>query len=274
VYFPDLQRHSFLRPLAWRYERAQSLVSDGRYCLRHRDDQLTQRAVHFLRALRRCPPERQSDKLARDYPNIYAAYRLSEEGGPKRLEMEARLLARQSPVEIADLVGLPVAVVDMYEALFFQVMDRLAGRDWITVRAIGRWNGDVIPAVLLRGLAYHHGPVMVDALAPYLAGNIDPFESHPDPATLEGRVVQSLRLVLLAEMLPQGAENATKLFRLHLDLIEHERKTSPKGIPREILTARVLAALENSAGQTARQTLQDGRLSRPSAPAQSCRQFA
>jgi len=156
--------------------------------------------------------------MTRTFPEIYAAYRLSEEGGPKRLEIEARLLARQSPGEIAERVGLPAAVVETYEALFFQVSDRLAGRDWITLRAIGRWSGDVIPAVLLRGLAYHHGPLMVDVLAPYLAGNVDPFEYHPDPATLEGRVVQSLRLVLLAEMLPTGVENAKKLFQLHLDL--------------------------------------------------------
>jgi GAF domain-containing protein len=58
------------------------------------------------------------------------------------LEVQARLLARHSPEEIARITPLPAEAVATYEALFFNVVDRLDARDWITAVAIDWWRFD------------------------------------------------------------------------------------------------------------------------------------
>lgn len=45
LYYPDLQRHSFFRPVDWRWQRACALLERGRYFSPRRDDQQTGRAL-------------------------------------------------------------------------------------------------------------------------------------------------------------------------------------------------------------------------------------
>src|SRR6267378_3161964 len=98
-YYPDLQRHSPLRPLDWRWRRAQWLVTHNRNFSRRRDDIETGRAVHYLRALACSPNGADSAELQRRYPDVYAAHRLHEAGGVTTLLVQARLLAGQSSAQ-------------------------------------------------------------------------------------------------------------------------------------------------------------------------------
>jgi hypothetical protein len=164
VYYPDLLRYSFFRPTDWRWRRARWLVERGRSFSRRRDDDQTGRAVRYLRALGRG----HAAAAIRQFPDVHGARRLHDGGGPTRLLVEARLLARQTSVEVARLTGLAPEVVDAFEAMFFNCRDRLDARDWVLVQAIDHGGGgrEEPRAALIRSFAYHGGPPVLDAVLP------------------------------------------------------------------------------------------------------------
>ena len=228
-YYPDFQRRLPCRPVAWRWERAQDLVQRGRYFSRHRDDEPTGRAVHYLRALGSCHTERRLEGLARSRPDVHAARLLHEGSASTVVEIQARLLARQTPEEIAAITGLPVEVIVAYESLFFNVTDKLHARDWVSAEAIGWWRFDPATgrnaASVLKGFAYHGGLVLLEALLPYLLGGRMQAQPPSDPTTPEGRLDSLIRLVIDLEMLPYSSASDLKLFQMHADLLEEARKT-------------------------------------------------
>src|SRR5262245_56016614 len=118
VYYPRLQQFSPLRPVDWRWRRAQKLVSGGRSFSRLRDDAETGRLTHYLRLAARGAGRRRP-RHARAFPDLHAACRLHEHGGALRLELQARLLAAQPREEIAGHTGVPREVIDAYQATFF-----------------------------------------------------------------------------------------------------------------------------------------------------------
>src|SRR5262245_46423013 len=138
--YPELQRRSPTRSPAWRWERAQALVRQGRYVSPRRDDAPTGRAVRYLRQLRRCRQGTQLRKLAVTYHDIHAARQLHERGGTAVVAVQARLLARQSFEEVARRTSVTVEAVKTYEALFFNVTDHLDAKDWVVVQAIRWWE--------------------------------------------------------------------------------------------------------------------------------------
>jgi hypothetical protein len=82
-----------------------------------------------------------------------------------RWEIEARVLARQSPDEIATAVGNSSAVIEMYEQLFFAVRDRLSAAGWIQHAVIRSRDPDANPTeTAWKHYAYTYGPRMLDAI--------------------------------------------------------------------------------------------------------------
>src|SRR3954447_15768391 len=105
------QRYNPCRTPDWRWRRACRLVDDNRRLLPRRDDAQTIEAARYLRDSRRCRTERQADRMADARHDVHAALQIHEVGGPRRLEIQARLLARQTPEEVAERVSLPVSVI-------------------------------------------------------------------------------------------------------------------------------------------------------------------
>jgi hypothetical protein len=218
-----------------------ALVDAGRYVSRKRDDEETARAVAYLRALRRGQGGRRQAGVARSLPDVHAARQLNLHGGNATVEVQARLLAAQSFEEVARITGLPPEVVKWYEALFYQVTDRLRARDWITTCAVGWWASDLStgrdPATVLRAYAYHGGPALLDAALLYLLG--DRMEVRPgyDQFSPEGRLDRSMRLAIRIEMLPWGAKTDRRVFKLHAELTADARK-APSLRPSNAVVAR------------------------------------
>lgn len=173
--YTRLQNANPLRPVDWRWQRAHSLVERGCYYVRRRDDEMTGRAVYFLRGLRRCTTPAQRARLQRDMPTLAEAFRITVHEPDLEVQLQARLLAGQDVRDIATAVQLPAAVIDTYEALFYHVRDRLQARSWMTVAAIGgppgRNGSDTAP--LLRTLAYYGGLPVLELVRPHLVGNAD-----------------------------------------------------------------------------------------------------
>lgn len=129
------------RDPAWRYERAKFIVSElGEDYEADREDSLTLLAADFL-IQRRSLSEKKSisetrlRQLLTDYfPVLAPVIELFEnpENDALRQEIEARILARQTDTEIAEMTGLPANVVEMYEQLFCCIRDVIDKVDYIT----------------------------------------------------------------------------------------------------------------------------------------------
>ena len=235
--------------------RAKWLLSHGKRCCRRRDDPDTIRAVSYLRARARCPHQLTS-KVTGTFADILAAHQLYEAGSAVRWEVEARLLARQTPEEIAARTSLTPGAIRTFEALFFNVSDRIEARDWVTVEAVGWWRDAVNGrdhATLLRGYAYHGGVYALEGVLPYLTGQKDLNGELPDPTTPEGQVELTIRMDIALAMLPYNQSVDEKFLRLYPDLIAASRK-APRARPVEELWAErateALKALEELATKT------------------------
>src|SRR5262249_16161037 len=191
------QHHPLGQP-DWRWCRAQWLARRGRRCSCRRDDVETRSAASYLRALARSRPGTPFTAILRRYPAVHGAHQLREQGGAVCVELQARLLARQSAEEIARRTSGAVGVVERFGGLFFKVISRLDARDWIVTHAVGWWRFDPSrgrdPATLLRAFGYHGGPLLLDAALPYLLGDRMRVPTALDPLTPEGRLDRAMRM--------------------------------------------------------------------------------
>lgn len=89
-------------------------------------------------------------------------------------ELEALILADRKPATIAARTGLSVAAVNTYEALWFDVRDRLRCASWVLANVIGSLHqgsiGALLPA-LIRAYGYHTRSARIVAM---VAGGFDP----------------------------------------------------------------------------------------------------
>lgn len=225
--FAEIQRHSFSRTPAWRWERARWLISHEKNFSARRDDFETKSAMNYLRAWNRYRPERRSEKMAREFPDLHSAHCLHDEGGPTRLEVQARLLARQTPEVIAEYVNQSAEVIRSYECTFFHIIDRFDFPDWIVSRAIGWWSFDPAKgrdrATVLRAFAYWGGIVVLNAVLPYLIDG-QGWETLMDhPSSADSLHEENLRLAILTAMLPMDEKTDRKLLSLGVSVREMTR---------------------------------------------------
>lgn len=118
-----------------------------------RDDEYVRRARNFLLRYRAFDDDRRKE-LEYEDEDLFAAfavYRAKPDEGDQAFTLEARLLSGQTDEEIAEHYPFGPRAVDYYEALFFNVRDRITRRDWMTTQvlipALKRDKGTTNPAV-------------------------------------------------------------------------------------------------------------------------------
>ncbi len=214
------------RTLAWRWESAVEIAESERDVLTHLDPPEVADAVEYLRARGR--DESGREHARERWRDLDDACTLAQESGPRRWEVEARILARQTDETIAARVGLTPATIRYYQRLFFSVREFLGAADWVTVKAVG-WGPFMLRLPTLgeiwKGLAYHGGAHVLELV---IATTMDrPFPDWTrtmpgagDP-TFEERLRLRCQLVLDGMLLPFDVD-PLKLGRLHLDLLARE----------------------------------------------------
>lgn len=137
------QKFNFFREPQWRWTRVLDLTAqreDGRAGRSsRRDDKYIQTARAFRLWLGNARNQAKLDKLWHDNPGLFYAYELYEkaqEDPEAAMFIEARLLANQTNEQIAEAIGITPDTVEWYEALFFNVKDKLKHRDWITKQVL------------------------------------------------------------------------------------------------------------------------------------------
>jgi hypothetical protein len=213
-------RRDLFAPPDHRWRRAASLAGAGLSPAPADDDPWVARAAAFLAALGRCPDEPARRAPADQTPAVSRAHALFTAEPPQlRWAVEARVLARESAAEIARKCGLPEEAVAAYEALFFDVRDRLDADTWVACQVVGPkafagLTGDDL-GVWWKLVGYTYGPVALDAL---LLGTRAP--SGPQPDALAGAVARdasarfALKRLLAAHVLPVTPETAADVLRL------------------------------------------------------------
>ena len=214
----EFQRHNFDRPIDWRWDRSWAIIQNRRYCSRKRDDEETRRAVHFLRGLLR-----QHDTLVpfTGMPAMMTAHRIWKEGGDRRLELESRILARQSSPEIAYSMEISDDAVDMYADTFFDVRGRLGSRTYITKKVIGtQWATSLNPRVgLFRSIAFFGGVGMLEAVLPYFRDNGQLLNELTGDETVQDPFATRLDLLLRARSMPDDEKTALRMASIYPELM-------------------------------------------------------
>jgi hypothetical protein len=221
--FTDFLPDCPFRPVDWRSQLAHRLVGHPTRARPARGDAWLRRAVRFVRAAeRRGDPAHPA--LAGLDPAVAAAGRLRA-GDPRlRLEVEARVLAGEDYAAVAARCGLDPAAVEAYVRLHFDLVDRLAARDYVVFAALPDLHTDPRGPSLetvVKALAFHGGPLVLDAALHVFGVRRAPPGSEPAP-----ELAHSLLLAALA--LGPAAERSAALGLLRLDGLrrEIERRTA------------------------------------------------
>lgn len=104
-----------------------------------------------------------------DILDAYTIYR--QLPSPRAAEIEARLLARQSVHEISDRMAIPVGTIVAYEAMFFNVLDKLSQpnhESWVNGCVLGQAFHSGVTSrdwqLLWKVYAYYGGPYILEAV--------------------------------------------------------------------------------------------------------------
>lgn len=236
VRYHVLQAVDPTRRLDWRMRRAGWMVRSKREDDPRYDDAETLRAVRYLLSKR-------DGNTDEDFQDINTARRIHKGSQRRRLEIQARLLARQTPEQIAKRVDLPAKAIVAFEALFFHVQDRLNATEWIRKQAI---KGEIFTPsreaqtdVIAKSLAYFGGVQVLELILPFLLHNAGPLAAPVQLDTAEGRTMEKARLMLLAQSLPSDAQTNRRLtmgYPDFLELLKPIQKPVGRGVALELMS--------------------------------------
>jgi len=134
-----------LRPTDWRWERARIIRENSFTNKSTTEDEWINISVKFQKALAKVKTEYGQYELVNKYPDLYFAYALrgdtlsknTEKPSQMKHEVEARLLAREPYEQIADRIGCTAKVIEFYEKLFYNVVEKINNTSYILHQAIG-----------------------------------------------------------------------------------------------------------------------------------------
>ena len=223
-YFPDCGPFLPTSGPDWRWQRALEIVSKRKQARIKRDGPEIVRAVRFIRASLKDFTGRQMQRLLKEEPSLCMAVKLATEDSRRQLELQCRVLARESAAEIAVELGLTEPIVETYCKQFFDVRERLDATTYIHQRVIGL-SPDTCPSIeqLMLLSAFYHGPHAVDAWLDFLDHQA---EAH-DLTTDKGRRREAIELFIAAQQLVTDEETAFSLFKRARFLLEIRQEMFP-----------------------------------------------
>jgi hypothetical protein len=281
--FVEFNQWDPYRSPRWRYDRAAYLAKTrgaNRTYDYSRDDEWVAATFKFLKQWKsltrnnqQATNEMRVSRLYPKWPGLYLAHQLfqANTGDPTRYEVEARILARQTNEEIAQRVSVHPDAIEWYEAVFFNVRDRLDNEGYIGRQVIG-------PAVAhgLRNISldfsakywgYYGGPYILDLIL-----------SDYDPATPKPKIGQDLnsfldnywnKAVRVRSANTVGAFdinqfNVLQLFELHANLVNQARAAAESAggaqTPYEEVMSGIMNSVQWSVGRKRQEALENSPL--------------
>ena len=169
-------------------------------------------------------------KLAWECPDMFWAHYLYDQPEhPLRWSIEARILARETDREIARRIGCGEEIIQLYEALFFNVRDKLDRTDYIfnvvLKDAVLRGLHEREKDLLWKLVAYTGGSYMLDAIINPL---VNPhWLTNPDdiPAFLQEVAINVIKkkATIAALCVPVNSQTCLKLIKALGKFVKIER---------------------------------------------------
>ncbi len=173
----ELIVHNAWRPVDARWRRAVGIADRGELRAAPRWDGLAgtrwiRRAERFRAAVSGNKTQQGRLEMLIEHQDVFWAHSIQTRTGAKykraRWALQARILAGETNKEIAKKIGYPHDVVAAYEALFFNVRERLGSRDFILNVVLGLpvdcTPADCSPDVLWQAVGYSYGPHVLDSV--------------------------------------------------------------------------------------------------------------
>lgn len=239
---PAYQQYNPFREPQWRGERALSLVEGAqgpRRASPKSDDQYVRQYRNFL--VKYLPQQDESLRLALfpRYPALYYAHQLQYHPDREwRTFCQARLLARQSDKEIGEAIGTLPEAVAWYEALFFNVRDRLDNHDWIVKTVLGTRDqraanreGSITDhqrELLYKIYGYFGGPMILDVIiSGFVSGNL-PKNKAGIPGWFDStwKTMMRSRSAEECRVFEHNRYTVMQLFEIHLAIMNAEQASA------------------------------------------------
>lgn len=244
--------HDPFRPVDWRFKRAQWLQEAGRYARRDRDDDYVLLCKRFLAAKQRCKDDLDDEALARKMPGVWYAFKVyGRDDADDRATFEARILADQSPEEIARRQDTTTEVVRWYEKLFFDVRNKLASRDYVCNRVLGpaahRGVRESDYGLLLKLYALAGGPLAVDALVEMNSRDgANPMSLREMAGFWRADASDTLRrkAALAARCIPVNLGTQVAILEAYHKLVELEKEQQTASDARGLIVQNIQATLQ------------------------------
>jgi hypothetical protein len=248
----EFRRSNPKRPVNWRWQRAGILAEGGRPVAKNIDDQHIARARRFRVQLNRATTDAHYMRILGADSDLYEAWYLSkdEDDSETKWEIEARLLARQSPDEIAGKVAVTAGTVEIYEACFFHVMDRLELPGYITHSVMGKSVQLGLSQrsydLLWKMYGYWGGPLVLESLiytfsrpsVPEHTDQVQDFWMNDVKDTLARKAAQAIRMVAI------NWQTGMEILNTYLRLCEMEKQAGDSSGGSEAVGAAVDAMMK------------------------------
>jgi hypothetical protein len=248
----DLSFHSPYRLTDWRWRRACHIIEGGPRATARLDGDAgakwIRRAVKFRKMLDKCDAKSHY-RLAEFDPVMFWAYTMFDRPERRlRWTIEARILARQTDKEIADEVASSPETIEAYEAVFFNVRDRLDRKEYILHVVLSEAGQNCRASaydVVWKLFAYCGGPLVLERLLEPVARAVPPKNPDEVPAALGNAAGDNLKknAAIAAVVLPVNSRTAPVLVHTLVRLTKLERNLGTDSQANEQLLANINAML-------------------------------
>jgi hypothetical protein len=241
----------------WRWLRAQHIAHGGPPATVRRDGATSTTlilwAARFSKAWQGCAEDEQSlMKLAWQMPALFWAHYLYDQPhNPARWSVEARILAGETDLEIARRIGCGVEIIEIYEALFFNVRDKLDRKDYIlhTVLkdAVLRGLDERDKDLLWKFVAYTCGSNVLNAVINPLVKPQWVDSPEDIPAFIQDTTTNVIKkkAAVAALCVPINDKTEMKLIKAFGKFEKLERSSDSQGKATDQITQGIGAMLEN-----------------------------
>jgi len=243
------------RPADWRWLRAREIhEGDGAGASRRRDGlqgyKWINRALNFLIEHENCRSDYQRQALADARPAIFwAHWAWSLSANPQKHSIEAHILARESNSEIGLRCGMSPDIIEAYEALFFNVREKMHHRQYILNCVMGpaihRGITEREYDLLWKLYGYFLGPYIVDALESKFANPVWCGTPEAVGAAVLDDAIGTLKLkaALAAKTVPVNQHTQLALMEQFTKFVEVERNTDSAGKAQEQILDHISAMM-------------------------------
>lgn len=228
------------RPPYWKWRRAEAILDGPGPATTKRLDtpagfKWIRQAMRFLTERRASRTDIQDARLATKYRDVYWAHWLWTQSTGHKHSVEAHLLARETDFEVGFRCGIPPSTVAAYEAIFFNVREKLQHPKYILHCVLGdqlhRGLTDADFPLLWKLYGYFSGPHVLDAMEHKFTGTT--WCGTPDAV---GAVVQDdtigtmkLKAALAAKSVPVNQHTQLAIMEVFTKFVEIERTTDSAG---------------------------------------------